>query len=97
LRSLDTKRSDSILIDALAGSLVERENASKYKMAFVSEISMKAGIKVGIGVAKNNDELLELMHKGLTWFVSSGRYDETMKKWGLSMDLKEPVAIVKTP
>lgn len=94
LRAIDNQRTDAVMADAVSAALNERDNPSKYMLAFVTQYDEVGGIRVAVGVKKGNAELAELMRKGLAWYQESGAYDKAMAKWGIPMALKEPAKIV---
>jgi len=95
LRAIDNDRTDAVMADAVSAALNERDNPTKYVLAFVTQYDEVGGIRVAVGVKKGNMELAELMRRGLAWYQESGAYDKAMAKWGIPMALKESVKIVK--
>lgn len=75
---LEAKRSDAIVCDeVLARYVIKQRGAEKYKILeedFGEE-------EYGIGLRKDDDELLEKINNALEECMNDGTYDEIMNRW----------------
>ncbi|SFM46190.1 polar amino acid transport system substrate-binding protein [Paenibacillus sp. 1_12] len=83
LTDLDNKRLDAVIADQPLLVYLKNQNP-KYKIQVVDEYKPQITGPLGLGVAKDNPELLKKVNEVIKELQSNGTLKEIEKKWGVS-------------
>lgn len=90
VRAILNKRADFFITDEVSAKNHADQFASQLDFAF----SLPSANPFGVGVAKNNDELLNAVHQALRVVQEAGTERELLQKWGFDPSTEIPAEIV---